>query len=231
MSTTPEVTVAAVITDQRNSGTWVLLTRRTGEPFKDRWCLPGGHIDPGELQIEAICREVEEETKLDFKPRFFGSFDENIPELNHHHLVQVYQGRAQGKPQLTAEVKEVKWSVGGQTVCWFSRVTNTKDRKCIRSWNRYPDCGDDFCPSENPNFECMEKGMNSMIIKNVGAHIEGVICNSYECNWCADNPTDDSLAQCDEEVGASPVETQTVTLQPGDEATCEFTQLMPTAMG
>ena len=120
------------------------------------------------------------------------------------------------------EVKEVKWSVGGQPVCWFSRVTNTKDRKCIRSWNRYPDCGDDFCPSENPNFECMEKGMNSMIIKNVGAHIEGVICNSYECNWCADNPTDDSLAQCDEEVGASPVETQTVTLQPGDEATCEF---------
>ena len=109
MSTTPEVTVAAVITDQRNSGTWVLLTRRTGEPFRDRWCLPGGHIDPGELQIEAICREVEEETKLDFKPRFFGSFDENIPELNHHHLVQVYEGRAQGKPQLTAEVKEVKW--------------------------------------------------------------------------------------------------------------------------
>lgn len=39
----------------------ILLTRRTDN---GRWCLPGGHIDPGESVAEATAREVLEETGL-----------------------------------------------------------------------------------------------------------------------------------------------------------------------
>ena len=39
----------------------ILLTRRTDN---NRWCLPGGGIDPGESVIEACVREVWEETGL-----------------------------------------------------------------------------------------------------------------------------------------------------------------------
>jgi 8-oxo-dGTP pyrophosphatase MutT (NUDIX family) len=39
----------------------VLLTRRADN---GRWCLPGGHIDPGESAAEACVREVFEETGL-----------------------------------------------------------------------------------------------------------------------------------------------------------------------
>ncbi len=39
----------------------LLLTRRTDN---GRWCLPGGHLDPGESAAEGCAREVLEETGL-----------------------------------------------------------------------------------------------------------------------------------------------------------------------
>jgi 8-oxo-dGTP diphosphatase len=109
MDNGPEKTVAAIITEERSSGAWVFLTQRDHDPFDRYWCLPGGHVDDGELQIEAIRREVMEETNLDFEPHFFGAFDELIPELHHHHLVQVFEGSATGKPEIRPEVAEFKW--------------------------------------------------------------------------------------------------------------------------
>ena len=48
---------SAVIRD----GDRILLTKRSDN---GRWCLPGGHIDPGESVAEATAREVLEETGL-----------------------------------------------------------------------------------------------------------------------------------------------------------------------
>lgn len=39
----------------------ILLTRRADN---GRWCLPGGHVDPGETVAESCAREVREETGL-----------------------------------------------------------------------------------------------------------------------------------------------------------------------
>jgi 8-oxo-dGTP pyrophosphatase MutT (NUDIX family) len=43
------------------SGERLLLTRRADN---GRWCLPGGHMEPGESAAEACLREVREETGL-----------------------------------------------------------------------------------------------------------------------------------------------------------------------
>ena len=40
--TVTEATVVAIVAAQDTPGINVLLTRRNVEPFKDRWCLPGG---------------------------------------------------------------------------------------------------------------------------------------------------------------------------------------------
>jgi ADP-ribose pyrophosphatase YjhB (NUDIX family) len=53
--------VAAFIEDKKQR---ILLTRRSDN---GRWCLPGGHVDPGENVEEACIREVLEETGLKVK--------------------------------------------------------------------------------------------------------------------------------------------------------------------
>lgn len=63
----PRVTCGAIIEKKGK----ILLTKRNVEPYKNYWCLPGGHIEWGEKAEEAIRREVKEETGLDFKPKFF----------------------------------------------------------------------------------------------------------------------------------------------------------------
>ena len=42
----------------------VLLLKRMQAPRKDTWTLPGGFVEPGESGIEALVREVHEETGL-----------------------------------------------------------------------------------------------------------------------------------------------------------------------
>lgn len=43
----------------------ILLTRRADN---GRWCLPGGHVEPGETVAEACIRELHEETGLHARP-------------------------------------------------------------------------------------------------------------------------------------------------------------------
>jgi 8-oxo-dGTP diphosphatase len=53
--------VGAVI---RDSGERLLLIQRRNEPGAGRWSLPGGRIEPGESDQQAVVREVAEETGL-----------------------------------------------------------------------------------------------------------------------------------------------------------------------
>jgi 8-oxo-dGTP diphosphatase len=53
--------VGAVIHD--GSGR-LLLIRRGREPSRGMWSVPGGRVEPGETEEEAVVREVAEETGL-----------------------------------------------------------------------------------------------------------------------------------------------------------------------
>ncbi|MGH3873357.1 MAG: NUDIX hydrolase [Pseudonocardiaceae bacterium] len=43
----------------------VLLVRRANEPGRGRWSVPGGRVEAGESDRDAVVREVAEETGLD----------------------------------------------------------------------------------------------------------------------------------------------------------------------
>jgi 8-oxo-dGTP diphosphatase len=57
--------VGAVIRDERGR---LLLIRRGHEPGAGLWSIPGGRVEPGETDAEALVREMREETGLDVEP-------------------------------------------------------------------------------------------------------------------------------------------------------------------
>jgi 8-oxo-dGTP diphosphatase len=57
--------VGAVIRDDKGR---LLLVKRGHEPGAGLWSLPGGRIEPGETDAEALVREMQEETGLEIEP-------------------------------------------------------------------------------------------------------------------------------------------------------------------
>ena len=69
--------VGAIITDPAGR---LLLIKRGHEPEAGRWSLPGGRIEPGESDEQALVREVREETGLTVTPgRLIGTVDRPQP--------------------------------------------------------------------------------------------------------------------------------------------------------
>jgi ADP-ribose pyrophosphatase YjhB (NUDIX family) len=57
--------VGAIIRDEAGR---LLLIQRGHDPDAGRWSLPGGRIEPGETDEQALVREMREETGLTVRP-------------------------------------------------------------------------------------------------------------------------------------------------------------------
>ena len=69
--------MGAIITDDAGR---LLLIQRGHEPEEGRWSLPGGRVRPGESDLEAVAREVREETGLHVEPgRLIGGVERPAP--------------------------------------------------------------------------------------------------------------------------------------------------------
>ncbi len=53
--------MGAVVHDDRGR---LLLVRRGNPPSRGLWSVPGGRVEPGESELDAVVREVAEETGL-----------------------------------------------------------------------------------------------------------------------------------------------------------------------
>ena len=77
--TRPEVCVGAVVVDDDR----LLMIRRGHAPGAGEWSIPGGRVEQGETLVEALVREVFEETHIEVVVDQFLGFAESITDEFH----------------------------------------------------------------------------------------------------------------------------------------------------
>ena len=101
---------AAIFRDGR-----VLLVQRSRPPSAGVWSLPGGHIEPGETALDAIHRELREETAIFARIAEIAGVKDVIHRtdsdvLLFHRVVIVFCGEwLSGEPEAGDDAAAVGW--------------------------------------------------------------------------------------------------------------------------
>ncbi|MCG8426146.1 MAG: bifunctional nicotinamide-nucleotide adenylyltransferase/Nudix hydroxylase [Chromatiales bacterium] len=100
----------------------VLLVKRRAQPGRGLWALPGGFLDPNELILDGIVRELKEETKIKLAARTLKDKIKRVQVFDAPN--RSLRGRTvthAGLIQLddTADLPKVKGSDDAEVAAWF----------------------------------------------------------------------------------------------------------------
>ena len=106
MSPLPVLGVSAVVTDADD----LLLVQRGTEPYAGLWALPGGHVEEGEMVVEAVTRELFEETGLEGACGELMAAREDIGDAGHF-VVLVHRVHLmdRGQPVAGDDARDARW--------------------------------------------------------------------------------------------------------------------------
>ncbi len=101
---------AAIIRAER-----VLIVRRARPPAQGLYTLPGGLVELGETLVEAVVREVREETGLTIEPVALAGYREAVlrdaaGRIERHFVILPFAARwLAGEVALNEELAEARW--------------------------------------------------------------------------------------------------------------------------
>ena len=101
---------AAIVRDGK-----VLVVRRARNPALSLYTLPGGGVETGETLMQAVTREVREETALEIEPVALAGHREAIVRdaqgrVERHFVILCFAARwLSGEPVLNEELDDARW--------------------------------------------------------------------------------------------------------------------------
>ena len=112
-----ERSAGGVVVDIHNGMARIAVIARRNRAGRIEWCLPKGHIEPGETLVQTAAREVAEETgitaevltELGTVDYWFVADDRRIHKVVHHYLLQATGGALTIDNDPDQEAVDVAW--------------------------------------------------------------------------------------------------------------------------
>jgi 8-oxo-dGTP pyrophosphatase MutT (NUDIX family) len=112
-----EVSAGGLVVDVFDRRAYSALIARRNRAGKLEWCLPKGHVEPGETTSAAAVREVLEETGIEGQilrrlgtiDYWFTGTEHRVHKTVHHYLLSAIGGTLTAAGDPDAEAEEARW--------------------------------------------------------------------------------------------------------------------------
>ena len=137
-----ERSAGGIVVDIRDGCALIAVIARRNRAGRIEWCLPKGHVEPGETLVETAVREVAEETGIEGRvlvelgtiDYWFATSTTRVHKYVHHYLLEATGGELSIDNDPDHEAVEVAWIRLDEV---HHRLTFPNERRIARAaWSR-----------------------------------------------------------------------------------------------
>ncbi|MEO7132341.1 MAG: NUDIX hydrolase [Dermatophilaceae bacterium] len=142
-----ERSAGGIVVDIRDGHALIAIIARRNRAGRIEWCLPKGHVEPGETLVQTAAREVAEETGIEGRvlvelgtiDYWFATSTTRVHKFVHHYLLEATGGELTIDNDPDHEAIDVAWIRLDEV---HQRLTFPNERRIARAaWHRLAGTG------------------------------------------------------------------------------------------